>query len=129
MYITNVSSDVREELEQLIVDTLSYFDGDVADLHNEVFNTDYFIIGTYQAKKWLEENYGVFEAIDTITEYEKDNFGEVNTDLSDPEHVCNMLVYILGEEILSDVQAVQDNWNEEMTDEIKAAILAELGEE
>ena len=71
------------------------------DLHNEIFNTDYYIIGTYEAKQWLSDK--AFDVIDYIKEYEEDNFGEVTTDLGDPEKVVNMYVYILGEEILYEV--------------------------
>ena len=124
--LDNLTQEVKAELKEMIKDTLEYFDGNICDLHHEVFNTDYFIIGTYRAKEWLKANYGVFEAIDTIQEYEDSQFGERYTDLSDPEKVCNMLVYILGEEILQDIKAVSDNWNEDMTDEIKQEILEEL---
>ena len=120
------TKEAQAELAEMIVDALDYYTGDVAELHNEVFNTDYFIIGTYKAKQWLEKNYGVFEAMGKIREYETDNFGEVSTDLSDPERVCNMLVYILGEELMSEVKAIQDNWDEEITPEIAEAIKAEL---
>ena len=68
------------------------------DLHNEIFNTDYYIIGTFEAKKWLSDQ--VFDIIEYIKEYEQDNFGEVTTDLSSPEKLVNMYVYILGEKIL-----------------------------
>ena len=37
-----------------------------------------------------------------IKEYEEDNFGEVTTELDNPEKVVNMYVYILGEDIMSD---------------------------
>jgi len=69
-----------------------------ADLHHNLLNMDYFIIGTYKAKQWLGDN--TFDAIEKIREYEQDNFGEVNTKLDDPESVANMLAYVLGEEIL-----------------------------
>ena len=71
------------------------------DLHNEIFNLDYFIIGTYEAKQWLSDK--AFDVIDYIKEYEQDNFGEVTTDLGNPEAVVNMYAYILGEEILYEV--------------------------
>ena len=71
-----------------------------SDLHHYLCNTDYFIIGTNKARKWLG-NYS-FEAIEKIKEYEEFNFGEVSTKLFDPEKVANMLAYILGEEILSE---------------------------
>ena len=70
------------------------------DLHNEIFNTDYFIIGYYQAEQFLKK-VGVFKAIEVIKEYEENNFGEVTTDFSSSEKVCNMYVYIIGEEILN----------------------------
>ena len=70
------------------------------DLHHHCYNTDYYIIGTYQAKQWLNDH--TFEVIDIIKEYEKDNFGEVNTDFSSPESVVNMYAYIVGEEVVNE---------------------------
>ena len=70
------------------------------DLHHEIFNTDYYIIGTYKAKQWLKDE--VFNVIDIIKKYENFNFGSVSTDLSDPEKVVNMYVYIVGEQIVYD---------------------------
>lgn len=90
-----------EALED-IQETLKCYDGYIEDLHNEVFNTDYYIIGTYEAEEALEE-YGVFDAIEKIQEYEITNFGEVITELSNPENVANMLYYIIGEETLFEI--------------------------
>ena len=81
----------KETLEELIKDN---------ELHHELFNTNYYIIGTYKAKQWLDNK--VFDVIEFIKEYEQDNFGECYTDLSDPEKVVNMYVYIIGEEITYD---------------------------
>ena len=78
-----------EEYNQLVKD---------GELHNELFNTDYYVTYTWEAKEWLSDK--VFDVIECITEYEEDNFGEVNTDLTSPEKVVNMYAYILGEEIL-----------------------------
>ena len=71
------------------------------DLHNEIFNTDYFCCYTSNCKKYLEQ-YGVFEAIEKVKDYEQFNFGEVTTDFSQPERVVNMYVYIVGEQIVQD---------------------------
>ena len=68
------------------------------ELHHECFNTDYYIIGTYQATKWLGEQ--VFNIIEYIKEYEREHFGEVTTDFSSPEKIVNMYVYIIGEEVV-----------------------------
>jgi hypothetical protein len=77
------------------------------DLHLHAFNTNYYIIGTYQAKKWLGEE--VFNIIQIIKEYEQDSFGEVNTDFSDPEKIVNMYAYIIGEEIVDDYKNQLEN--------------------
>ena len=85
------------------------------DLHHEIFNTDYYIIGRYQAIEWMGTD--AFHCIWDIQEYEKNNFGQVTTDLSEPEHVVNMYVYVIGEEILEDVVT---EFLEEREDELEA---------
>jgi len=88
-------------------------DSDVSDLHHYLLNEDYFIIGYYQAEQWLKKD-SIFNAIETIKEYEQSNFGQVSTDFSSSEKVANMLAYILGEEILSEsdiYQQIQFNKN------------------
>ena len=122
--------EMRAQAREAIIEALrDGYSGYYCDLHNELFNTDYYIIGTYEAKKALEE-YGVFEAIEKVQTYEKDNFGEVYTDLSDPEKLINMLYYIIGEEVLFDImdgiEAWEENWNNVATDEINALILKEV---
>ena len=72
----------------------------IDELHHHVFNTDYYIIGTYQASQWLGSE--TFNIINFIKEYENDNFGEVYTDFSNPENIVNMYVYIIGESIVSE---------------------------
>ena len=72
----------------------------IDELHHHVFNTDYYIIGTYEATQWLGNE--TFNIINFIKEYENDNFGEVYTDFSSPENIVNMYVYIIGESIVSE---------------------------
>ena len=43
-----------------------------------------------------------FDVINFVKDYEQFNFGEVYTDLSEPEKVVNMYTYIIGEEIVAD---------------------------
>ena len=104
----------KEALED-IKNTLESYNGYYYDLHDEVFNTDYYIIGTYQAEKALEQ-YGVFEAIRKIREYENDNFGEVFTDLSNPEKVANVLYYIIGNEAINDLYEYSETFSENEND-------------
>ena len=91
-------NDRLQEMKEYDVDDLDMKIRD-GELHHEIFNTDYYIIGTYKAKQWLGAD--AFDAIAMVKDYELDNFGEVYTDLSNPEQVVNMAVYIIGEEIVA----------------------------
>lgn len=119
----------KQELISTIIDAINdnrLEDKPVNELHQEVFNTDYFIIGRYDAEQWLINNGGIFNAIETIKEYEQDNFGLVSTDLSEPEKVCNMYVYILGEEIINELETIRNNWDEDFTPELLEELKNEL---
>lgn len=125
--------EMREQAREQIIETLKDgYRGYYCDLQHEVFNSNYYIIGTYQAKKALEE-YDVWKAIEKVQTYEKDNFGEIYTDISDPEKLVNMLYYIIGEEVLykmmKGIEAWEENWNNIATDETNAEILKALEEE
>ena len=98
--IKQYALDRIQELKDYDIESFNQLVED-SELHNEIFNTDYYIIGTYEAKKWLSDR--VFDVIEYIQDYEQDNFGEVHTDLTSPEAVVNMYCYILGEEILYEV--------------------------
>ena len=116
----------KEEVRQDILNKLDsyYTDTYACDLHHELFNTDYFIIGTYKAKQFLGAE--TFEIIQMIKEYEQDNFGEVLTDLSDAEKVANMFVYIVGEEILNESNHLYEIWNDELKETDIETIRKEL---
>jgi hypothetical protein len=79
------------------------------DLGHEIYNTDYYIIGTWQAKQWLGSD--VFEVIENIKYYEQSEFGEVHTDFSSPEAIVNMFVYIIGDRNIHGLveQYIEDN--------------------
>lgn len=121
----------REEAINDIIDWLEGgYDGYYCDLHNAVFNTSYYIIGIYEAKEALKQ-YDVFKAIEKVKDYEELNFGEVTTDISDPEELANMLYYIIGYDVISDMHEIKefnDNWNYLATEETNAIIVAQLKE-
>ena len=63
-------------------------------------------------KKELADSKLVSDNLESaIKEYEEFNFGEVTTDLSEPERVANMFAYIKGEEILSKSKTLNKFWN------------------
>ena len=97
-------NEIKEYFDDFVAENLDYLKENNKywreELHHLAFNTDFYIIGTYKAEKWLEDH--VFDVIGIVKEYEKSNFGEVTTDLSNPERVVNMYTYIVGEEIVYD---------------------------
>lgn len=110
-----------EDARTKIIEVLENgYDGYLCDLHNSIFNEEYYFYYTDEAKNELE-NYNVFDIIAMIVEYEKNNFGEVDTDFSNPCQVGNMLWYIVGKEVLYDMfnscEEFDELWNSELTEE------------
>ena len=97
--------------------TDDFRDYDVSDLHNDIFNTDYYIVGRYQAKEWMGAD--AFDMIGDVVDYEKDNFGEICCDLSEPEQVVNMWVYVEGWNIIHECyETVRDELSDQCELEI-----------
>jgi hypothetical protein len=120
----------REAIEAIIEALEDGYSGYYCDLHNEVFNTDYYIIGTYAAKEALRE-YDVFEAIELVQKFEKEQFGEVYTDISNPEKLINMVYYIIGDEVIcemNEIKAFEENWNDVADDATNAKIIEAMKE-
>lgn len=123
----NLSSEAKqifaniiiEELEHNALPTESIFEryGDLSELHHKCFNEDYFIIGYYEASKFINKHFeDAFNAIDIVKEYEINNFGEFNTSINS-ESICNMLAFIIGEEIIFSLD--EDKPVKEIIEELK----------
>ncbi len=117
--------DVKNYIIQQLNDDVG-LDQHISDLHHYLLNEDYFIIGSWRAEQWLKkDDSSIFEAIETIKDYEQSNFGQVSTDLSSSENVANMLAYILGEQILynNDTYNLFTRFHNEYLDEDKRDLL------
>jgi hypothetical protein len=111
-------NEIREDAINALIDCLEDgYEGDYNNLHDEVFNSDYYVYANYIAKMILGDE--VFEAIGKVQDYEIDRFGTVTTDLSCPSDVINALYYIIGEEIMTDIyDYYYGNVDEEMRQEM-----------
>ena len=114
-----------------IIDCLECgYDGYYCDLHNEVFNKDYYVTGTAEAKNILGEGENIFNAIGKIYTYERDTFGEIYTDFSNPIKIVNMLFYIIGEEIMYDNdkfnKILDEHWDEYADEETNMELIKAL---
>ena len=121
-----VLEDIKDYLEY---DTDIYTD----DLLHEVFNTDFYIETSSESKKALEQ-FGVYKAFEIIEKYERSNYGETYTVISDARAVANMLYYIKADEIfyneiypiIEQFNGEQDYFNKECVTEILKYIESEL---
>lgn len=101
-----MNTTVKIELTEYINDNIDNYKKNDPDLHHHLFNEDYYIIGYYNADQWLKNhNISVFEALNTIREYEEFNFGETRS-YDNAEETVNMLVYIYGEQLLSELELI-----------------------
>lgn len=128
-------NDFLKEAMGAIIDTLENgYSPCLGDVHGEAFNTDYYETNYDSAIKWFNDyEYSVFYVIDDVVTYEKNNFGEVNTDLSSPCAVLNMYWYIIGEEaedILADScrEEFDELWNSELDDNERKFFIAKFME-
>ena len=92
--------EIKEHLNDYLIENNIVLNDetDLQELHHDIFNTDYYMIGYANCIDWLGES--TFQVIDIIKEYEEFNFGEIYTDLTNPEKIVNMYVYIIVEELL-----------------------------
>ena len=123
--------DMKVDAVNAIIDCLECgYDGHYCDLHNEVFNIDYYVTGMAEAKNILGEGENIFNAIGRIYTYERDTFGEVFTDLSDPVKIVNMLFYIIGTEIMYNngefSKILDEHWNEYADEETNMELIKAL---
>lgn len=117
-----VLHDIRNFLNDGV--GVSYYD----DLQLEAFERAYYIIGTYKAEEALKQ-YGVFEAIEQVQQYELENYGELYTDLSNPEDLAHALYRVIGAEVLYDLEnlynlsgIINEEENKELIKEINELI-------
>ncbi len=98
-----MKNSIRQELTEHLNDTIKYLDSK-DEIHFHAFNEDYYIIGYYNAEQWLKHhNLNTFEAIEICNEFEKDNFGEIQTNFTDAERLVNHLVYWYGLELCNEL--------------------------
>tara|TARA_Y100000004_G_scaffold161053_1_gene188897 strand:+ start:1494 stop:1847 length:354 start_codon:yes stop_codon:yes gene_type:complete len=79
------------------------------DLHFKVYNSDYFIIGYYNAEQWLikdDTNY-TFEVLEYVQERSEEMFGTI-IKITDAERLVNLYAFWLGYDVIAELQAEQE---------------------
>ena len=101
-----------DEIKQTLLDYIE--DNDLTlsealqddDLHFDAYNSDYFIIGYYNAEKWLIKdgiNY-TFKVLEYVQEQNEVNFGTTEK-ITNAERLVNLYAYWLGYEVIAELQA------------------------
>lgn len=118
-----------EEIKENIAEVLDNYDGYYCDLHDEVFNSKYYADNNEEALEMLEE-YGVFNAIKKIQDFQKNNYGECFADFSIPQEIANFLYYILGYEFMAEnkifSEIIDEYRNDEATDKVNNMLIGAL---
>lgn len=85
----------------------------LGDICNDLFNSDYWIVGTFEASQELNnfDGYehetqldGVFGAIEFVTNCSEDEGLEIDySDLADPEKLASLVAYYEGEKVFNEI--------------------------
>ena len=96
----------EDEIKETLLDNLDGYEGidsyTFDDVFNDLFNSDYYIIGYKEAEEALEK-YGIFNALEEVQQFDIENFGEWDTDYADPEKIANILEYIHASKYMQDM--------------------------
>ena len=116
-----------DEIKETLLNNLDSYKGiedyTFDDVFNDLFNSDYYIIGYKEAADALKE-YGIFKALEEVQRWDVANFGHWDTDYTDPEKVANMLEYIHASEYMQDMlgRACLEMYNETTTKNVNKLI-------
>ena len=135
MKTKQINKSVREELLNCIEDDIyTFVDTEVSDLHHNIFNTSFYVVGHYDAKQWLKiHDLDGLEVLNDVIEFEIDLFGEVGgtriKELTSYEKLVNAYWYWIGQEILNESECLANNSDKQfLTKEMADKIVAELKE-
>lgn len=118
---------IFETVQSALVDSITSLDRPHAcDLHHALYNEPQHYIYYADAKEAAAE-LDVWRCIGVVQKYEEEQFGEIYTPLSDACRVANVVVYIMGYELLQaiygDTEYFGDKWDKQLSDDDLADML------
>ena len=133
----------KNEVLDVIIDNLADYEGsDFETYEDETFNQEsniYTREAALDLDKFVKDdatdyedtvlNEGAFGAIQLVKAYEQDELGEVNTDLTDPCKVADMVDYLRGTRVFEELLNEADfDLDDEITEESAKKVI-ELAKE
>ena len=119
-YSRKIRNLIKDEIKDMIMD---YEDVYGCDLAYEMYNNDYYIIGTYKAKQFLKE---YFDDMTECLEQYQEEFGETYPDITNPEELATLLALSVAQDVLCESKTLDECWGSRLTEENLEAIKEEL---
>lgn len=120
MYSREIRNLIKDEIKDMIMD---YEDVYGSDLAYEMYNNDYYIIGTYKAKQFLKEYFD--DMTECLEQYEEE-IGEVYPGITNPEKLATLLALYVAQDVLCESKTLSKCWDCSLTEENLEAIKEEL---
>jgi hypothetical protein len=138
--INTISNDIMSEIKDYIpekpkLDDLianevyslldNHVDVEIPELAYEMYNRDYYIIGTYQAAEFCKTYF--HEMLEVLEDYQEE-FGTPYKDIQNTENVASLIALKTCEKILNNCDSIQKNWDNELNKDTIEEIKEELKE-
>ena len=120
MYSREIRNLIKDEIKDMIMD---YEDVYGCDLAHEMYNNDYYIIGTYKARQFLKKYFD--DMIECLEQYEEE-VGETYPDITNSEKLATLLALSVAEDVLCESKTLDEYWDCRLTEENLEAIKEEL---
>lgn len=122
--MSRYSKEIREQIRSEIKDMISDYENVYGcDLAHEMYNNDYYIIGTYKAKQELKKYFD--DMCECIEQY-KEEFGVTYEDITDAEKLLTLLMLFVAQDVLSESETLNEHWDEQLSEEMLIKIAKEI---
>lgn len=122
--MSRYSKEIREQIRSEIKDMISDYENVYGcDLAYEMYNYDYYIIGTYKAKQELKKYFD--DMCECIEQY-KEEFGTTYEDITDAEKLLSLLMLFVAQDVLSESETLNEHWDEQLSEEMLIKIAKEI---
>lgn len=120
-YSRKIRNLIKDEIKDMIMDYENVYG---CDLAYEMYNNDYYIIGTYEAKLFIREYFD--DAIECLQQYEEES-GEISTNImTNPEKAVTLLALFVAQDVLCKSKTLNEHWDEQLNKEMLIKIAKEI---
>ena len=119
-YSRKIRNLIKDEIKDMIMDYENVYG---CDLAYEMYNNDYYIIGTYKARQFLKKYFD--DMIECLEQYEEE-VGETYPDITNSEKLATLLALSVAEDVLCESKTLDEYWDCRLTEENLEAIKEEL---